>query len=1079
MSSLSTLSLILLVIACIPIIKARNTTPPVRTFYYICGQSRSGYPISIPRNVTCNPPKMSEDTVHEVKVELWVQKTEPTYTDAWKCYLRKRQICTYRNLIYSDSITRDTVETQLVTQEECWHAVNNHTWQNKPLKKHSSGAWTTGLNLKLDYGYCCYEYCQSVTNFILEQGQVATIDAHDYSSDLGDLGQCAGLWHDCQFENQRIVWDQKKLSSVCSMELKGIYNAVQSGNHIIIDEIQGAFSQTPLGLLPGQRAAFPDCLPPNVRYMDQQVGLAFIDENNEPTWWHETQEAIKADNLTIFHADPDPVNAKLQYLLYKILNLERRNFRTIWIELCNLSQRILENTWQLLRIDATLGARAFLGKHDIHAAFAGEALMIWKCKQVSPQKFYWDYKFNNKCYEYVPVKVNSELWYIIPGTFDLTQTALEVPCEHHIKGLFKTTTHDLDGSAQWESTTGFVHVTEVPLEMSWKGHWQPFTFNTPTIFHDKIAGVVSSISMLRSYFRHIHILDNKFAGLVNYTAEMSTNPHIIRDTLTGIGQGLGNAFSGIGTGLEHVIHGTTEGTGNLVSSVIRGPLQAFLNTALIVTLTALLVYGLYLFIRHIAWPKFKNTQIGPKATRVFQYVRHTNPQAWYQRFKRRINGMQDPNPFSQPQPDRNEGSTEQHELGELLPSTQPQPSVNLEQETNLDRTTTAAEIHHENGTEWPVNAISNNKNNRPSVKLIIDTIDYSALLDSGSGLTLISTLALHKIRGQSPTDLELYPPDNDMQATAVTGDKVTLQGSINLTFQLGTKCYTHKFHIVQSLNSDQHFILGVDFLHIYGFYGYDPQRAMLHFNNEQIPLQTKPQSIHYPINLVNTVCISPRSAQMTAVKLKYCSTPCNVILEPHKKLPVGLQLPLQFVTKTTNAIPMCLINPTEAPIMIQHNKTLGFASTAEPTTWFDPQPTMQSSQAADIFSLNIQNPNEIHGQLVSAIDKSIQQAQTNLSSEESQKLRKCLYENIDRFAANDLDLGHTDVLQHEINTDDHAPIHQKPYPVPFAQRETIEKHIQNMLSQHVIKPSNSPWSSPVVLIKKKMVLFDFVLITIN
>lgn len=38
--------------------------------------------------------------------------------------------------------------------------------------------------------------------------------------------------------------------------------------------------------------------------------------------------------------------------------------------------------------------------------------------------------------------------------------------------------------------------------------------------------------------------------------------------------------------------------------------------------------------------------------------------------------------------------------------------------------------------------------------------------------------------------------------------------------------------------------------------------------------------------------------------------------------------------------------------------------------------------------------------------------------------------------------------------------------MPYAQKETIEKHIEDMLHRNVIQPSVSPWASPVVLVPK-------------
>ncbi|KAL8559309.1 hypothetical protein ACOMHN_060000 [Nucella lapillus] len=47
------------------------------------------------------------------------------------------------------------------------------------------------------------------------------------------------------------------------------------------------------------------------------------------------------------------------------------------------------------------------------------------------------------------------------------------------------------------------------------------------------------------------------------------------------------------------------------------------------------------------------------------------------------------------------------------------------------------------------------------------------------------------------------------------------------------------------------------------------------------------------------------------------------------------------------------------------------------------------------------------------------------------------------------------------------PVRCKPYPVPFAQRETVREEVKSMLSMGVIEPSVSPYCSPIVLVKKR------------
>lgn len=65
-------------------------------------------------------------------------------------------------------------------------------------------------------------------------------------------------------------------------------------------------------------------------------------------------------------------------------------------------------------------------------------------------------------------------------------------------------------------------------------------------------------------------------------------------------------------------------------------------------------------------------------------------------------------------------------------------------------------------------------------------------------------------------------------------------------------------------------------------------------------------------------------------------------------------------------------------------------------------------------------------------------------------------------------VGQTPLTKHRIITDvDARPIRQNPYRVAPKEREAIQRQVKTMLEDGVIRPSNSPWASPVVLVKKK------------
>ncbi|GFO50054.1 reverse transcriptase [Plakobranchus ocellatus] len=62
--------------------------------------------------------------------------------------------------------------------------------------------------------------------------------------------------------------------------------------------------------------------------------------------------------------------------------------------------------------------------------------------------------------------------------------------------------------------------------------------------------------------------------------------------------------------------------------------------------------------------------------------------------------------------------------------------------------------------------------------------------------------------------------------------------------------------------------------------------------------------------------------------------------------------------------------------------------------------------------------------------------------------------------------GQSDLGGHAIKLKDEQPINIRPYPIPLHGEETVIKEVKKMLDMGVIEPSNSPYSSPIVLVKK-------------
>lgn len=90
-------------------------------------------------------------------------------------------------------------------------------------------------------------------------------------------------------------------------------------------------------------------------------------------------------------------------------------------------------------------------------------------------------------------------------------------------------------------------------------------------------------------------------------------------------------------------------------------------------------------------------------------------------------------------------------------------------------------------------------------------------------------------------------------------------------------------------------------------------------------------------------------------------------------------------------------------------------------------------------------------------------SEDNLTPEESRKLQELIEGH---FKDEPETLGKTDRVKHVIDTGDTPPIKQRYYTVSPARQTLINEELDRMLQLGVVEPSQSPWSSPIMLLDK-------------
>ena len=71
------------------------------------------------------------------------------------------------------------------------------------------------------------------------------------------------------------------------------------------------------------------------------------------------------------------------------------------------------------------------------------------------------------------------------------------------------------------------------------------------------------------------------------------------------------------------------------------------------------------------------------------------------------------------------------------------------------------------------------------------------------------------------------------------------------------------------------------------------------------------------------------------------------------------------------------------------------------------------------------------------------------------------------FAVDDLTHGRTSAVKHRIRLQDETPFKERPRPIHPCDREAVKQHLRELLEAGIIRESESPFASPIVVVKKK------------
>ena len=333
------------------------------------------------------------------------------------------------------------------------------------------------------------------------------------------------------------------------------------------------------------------------------------------------------------------------------------------------------------------------------------------------------------------------------------------------------------------------------------------------------------------------------------------------------------------------------------------------------------------------------------------------------------------------------------------------------------------------------------------MEAVIGDCAVTLLVDSGS---VISVIPRELYEGMGPGRPKLSPMKRKLKVA--NGETMPVLGKAMFAVTIAGQRYKEGFVVAEQQNSQP--ILGMKFLQKHGAQ-LDMTKGWIYLHGRAVPLYTKDDVMCARLGLDEPVSI-PANAE---VLMEVC------VKGEWKEGEEGLIEPFNMSVK-----PSCVAVPRTVVKVSKGKVTL-------PITNFGGRQVEVRKGTIMASLCKVERVHEDKGdddftedeeeQIPDALKEMLGRVDESVSGVAEQKLQQLVHEYKDVFFETEGKIGRTSRVKHEIDVQGHAPIKVPPRRPPLAQREVIEKEVEKMLTADIIEESESPWSAPVVLVKKK------------
>ena len=339
------------------------------------------------------------------------------------------------------------------------------------------------------------------------------------------------------------------------------------------------------------------------------------------------------------------------------------------------------------------------------------------------------------------------------------------------------------------------------------------------------------------------------------------------------------------------------------------------------------------------------------------------------------------------------------------------------------------------------------------------------VIDTGSSVTLLSSKAFMEIANTDAVQLTPYKG----KLSLADGSDLPVKGAIKtlLSFE-GVDVW--QTVLVADIEADG--LLGIDF-----FKEHDCElrykEKILSIAEISVPFREERGSqVSCRVTAAKTVVVPPLSEViLEGYVVGRSNRPMNAVVESVSSFgrETGLLVGKALVDTATGSVPLRILNPREEPVEVFQGTDIALAqpilrveSVCEESDV--EQVVNQVSGGHSSGSAHVET--EFQGPFQEDLQGLMDRSTAELNADQARQVRQLIWENASVFSSGTNDLGRTDVLKHRIDTGDNKPVKLPPRKIPVHLQESVFKEIDRLLDLKVIRPSSSPWSSCVVVVRK-------------